>query len=206
MRRTGILIAVLMLLAALLLAAALLSPQLRTRTPSQDIARITPTPTADTRLSFSPEVTSLISSSTATIDVVIDTGVNKVTGVQLEIAYDPSVLTSITLEPGTFLSKPLVLLNKEDTKNGRISYALGVSPAEEPAEGSGTVAKITIKKKLTLPTGTQQTSLRLLPKSLVSEIGVEGSVLSQTKDATIVLGTNNSQVNTGSESSVPVSE
>lgn len=133
-------------------------------------------------------LTELSASEAATfgkgVAVHIDTGSNKVTGVQFEIAYDPDVLANVRIVQGTFFQTPIVLINTLDPKNGRIFYALAVPPTSAAVIGAGTTAVITYT---TLPSKKTTTSLTFLPKTVVTQEGTLESVLLKTNNLTIPL-------------------
>jgi hypothetical protein len=116
---------------------------------------------------------------------MIDTDKNEVQAVELEISYDPKALTNISLTPGDFFPNPVVLIKNIEPKNGRITYALGITPAQKSVKGKGSVAIITFSRL----SGTlqSQTSLTLMPKSLVTQSGVNSSVLKSQTGATVLL-------------------
>lgn len=163
MRRTILLILLLIASAAGLLALSLNTNQ----TPKETV----PVVVAETTLSLtSPRASE---SGTLTSDVVINTHGNKVTAVQLEFSYDPKVLGSFELKPGTFFSSSVELLNKVDKQNGKISYALGNGLGQKGVQGQGVVATLSFTKLKLIGT----TSISFLPKSLVSSQGISKSVL-----------------------------
>lgn len=185
-KRTLILIVFLTILTAffIYLAVSQNRPQVRettTMTPTKP-----PVP-AYTTLLLSPAVLSL-SSPSGSLQVLINTGsgakTNAVTAVQLEMQYDPKMLTNVTVTPGTFLSN--VLPGSADKATGRITYAVGIVPSGSGVSGSGTVA--TIQFQSLLPKG-GSTQLTILPTSLVTAQGVEKSVLLKATNATITFGT-----------------
>jgi hypothetical protein len=184
--RTIVLILVLALLAGVLLFVALRplkKPVVKTTTMAPTV---TPSP-AHSILALALGADSATPSSTGiinkTVDVTLDTQTNKDEGVQFEIAYDPTVLTNVTVAPGTLFQNPLVLLNQVDTKNGKINYALGIQPTGTGISGSGTVAVISY---ILLPTATAtETTLKFLPKTQVVQQGTLGSVLEKSIDLVI---------------------
>lgn len=145
----------------------------------------TPAPTVapDTTLSFSPQSMTIPASASGQFDILVNAGTNKLTAVQLEIAYDPTIMQNVTLTPGTFFSSKNVLLNKVDTANGRISFAIGITTNEEPVIGTGHVATLTFVRT-DVPTASS--SVSLLPKSLATQLGVKTSVLKSTKNAVLL--------------------
>lgn len=145
----------------------------------------TPTPVAQTVIKLSPNPVLLSEENSGSVEVLMDTSENEVTAVQLEILYDPDVLTNVTIKPGTFFTSPVPLLNTIDRTEGRISYALAVTPAQAPLKGSGTVAIIEFRKN---PASTiTTTELELLPRTLVAAKGIGPSVLRQALGTTVSL-------------------
>lgn len=189
-KRTLALILGLIILTLVLLSVALTplfkkSPEVPTQ-PSPEGATATPTPPAYTTINLSPNPVTI--SQTGTVDVVIDTKINEVTAVQLEVAYDPAYITAVSLKPGSFFPSPVELLNTIDKETGRITYALGITPAQSPVSGTGTVATITFQKNPTAPSS--QTQVDLLPKTLVTQQGIGASVLKSAVGTTIILQNN----------------
>lgn len=189
-KRTLLLIFVLAALAALFLNLALKKPsQVPAPTPTQIP---TPTPVAQSELNFG----SLSSYTAAPIDgssgglmhslpILLKTGTNKVTAVQMELSFDPKVLKIVAVTAEAFFPNPVVLLNKLDQKNGRISYALGISPQDSGRKGQGTIATLTFESLVQTPT---QTAVQFLPKSLVTAEGVTESVLKSTGSGEFTVG------------------
>ena len=105
-------------------------------------------------------------------DVNIVTGENKVTAVQLEIKYNPDLLTNVDIYPGDFFQNPKILLERIDTEEGIISYALGTEG--QGVSGEGIVAVVSFSEK-TIARG--ETSLDFLSKTAVSAEDQEESVL-----------------------------
>jgi len=187
MKRTVLLIITLIILAtALLIYAVSVNPSKKpTPITLPPTAIISPSESAaDTILFLSPENTVLQKNGNIMLDVQINTGKNQLTGVQLEIAYDPELLTNILITPGSFFPTHNILLNNIDRETGRISYAIVIPPTSKPISGTGIVAKIQARKSVNT-SSISQTGISILPKSLVSQIGVEGSVLKETKNASI---------------------
>lgn len=150
-----------------------------------------PTPIAKTVIKLSPNPVILTATSAGSVDVSMDTSDNEVTAVQLEILFDPDVLTDVSIRPGTFFTSPVPLLNTVDKQEGRISYALAITPAQAPLKGSGTIATIVFSKN---PASTlTQTELKLLPRTLVAAKGIGPSVLKEATGTTITLTSTTTQ-------------
>ena len=78
-----------------------------------------------TILSFGQPVatsSSSVTSLTYSLPITITTGKNKVTAVQLEMQYDPQVLTNVSITPSVFFKNPEILLSQIDEKTGRITF------------------------------------------------------------------------------------
>lgn len=144
-------------------------------------------PIAQTQLFFNDvSVSSLPSSKTTySLPITISTGTNKVTAVQLELQYDPKVLTQVSVVPGVFFTNPATFLNRIDTATGRISYAFGVNPTEQGKMGNSIVAILTFQTNSLQPV---QTGITFLPKTLVTAEGVSQSVLKDTREIQFMVG------------------
>ncbi len=129
---------------------------------------------AHTSLKLTPPKNTPSLPSTYSTDVTITTNGDKVTAAQLELSYDPKVLTNVDIKPGTFIKNPVVLLKKVDQANGRISLAIGIPLGQNGLAGKGIVATITFNE---VPTATGSTILDFLPKTAVTAEGVAQSVL-----------------------------
>ena len=131
---------------------------------------------AHTTLRLTPPVNTPSLPNTYSTDVNITTDVDKVTAAQLELSYDPKVLTNVQIKPGTFIQNPVVLLKKVDQANGRISLAIGIPLGQPAPTGTGTIATITFDE---IPTATGSTILDFLPKTAVTAVGIAQSVLKE---------------------------
>ncbi len=181
-KKTIALIIILLLITVGLLYLALapktqnvsLAPPAPTTVPS-------PTPVAQTVLSFSPN-SLIVASQSGSLDLTIDTGENSVTAVQVELAFDPGALSDIAITDGTFFKQASSLLKNIDAKNGKISYILAIPPEGLPQKGKGSVATISFTTKLV---SGRKTEVTFLPKTLVTANNVAVSVLRSTSNASI---------------------
>jgi hypothetical protein len=186
-KKTLFLIFALFLITFVLLMVAFYQPQV------SKTAQVTPTSTpvnlvAQTTLSFGVPVAATSSptlTSGYSVPVEISTGENKVTAVQLELQYDPAVLTDVAVVPGPFFGASDILLNQIDTQTGRISYAFDVGLTAPGVSGKGIVANVTFSSKVRTP---ENTAILFLPKTLVTATGVSGSVLKQTSNGLFSIG------------------
>lgn len=179
--KTLLLIIVLALITISLVALALL-PKKPAPTPTP-VAKITPNPIQTTLTISSTPVAGSTPSAYKT-DVIVNTGQNNITSVQLELSYDPKVLTNVDIETGSFFINPVIALKTIDKVNGRITYA--ISPADEIGVlGQGILAKIsfkTLKKNVS-------TTIDFLPKTQVNAEETTQSVLKSSVGAKFTLGT-----------------
>jgi hypothetical protein len=185
-KRTLFLIFALIIITFVLLMTAIYQPQ----TPKT--AQITPAPVESveqTILSFGNPVIATSSSASIlsySLPVNITTGKNKVTAVQLELQFDPLLLSNIAVTPDSFFLNPSVLLNQIDYKTGRISYAFGIGPTGQGITGQGTVANLTFSVKAGTPV---KTAIIFLPKTLVTAEGISKSVLKEASVGQFTVGT-----------------
>lgn len=155
-------------------------------TPSPEAMSPTPNVPVETVLAMTPNPVSLDASGNGKVDVTIDSGVNDVQGIQLEMTYDPNALTNIKVTPGTFLKDPVVLMNTIHPDKGTISYWIGITPTQKAVRGTGTVATISFSKKSTA-SDMAQTEIKLTPQSQIGAAGDTISVLKSATGATVLL-------------------
>lgn len=179
--KTILLIGILTIATAALVFIAI-SPKQPQETPlPQLVTKPSPTPVAQTTLALMPNPL-IISSPSGSLDVTIDTGNNNVTAVQLELSYDPKILSNVSIaNPAVngFFDSPTELLKKIDVKKGTISYAIALDPTKPAQRGSGIVA--TLKFRAALGT----TQVTFLPQTLVTAEGISVPVLKSATDATV---------------------
>ncbi len=188
-KRTLILIAFLTVLTAFFLYLALTQNQQKQPPAQQTTSAPTKKPIpAYTTLQVTPEKLSL-SSNSGSLDIMINTGTgnktNAVTAVQLELQYDPKMITGVTIVPGTFISNATPLVNTIDQTTGRITYALAISPSGTGVTGKGRV--VSLRFQSLIPNGSS-TTVSLLPSTLVTAQGIGDSVLLKATSATISVG------------------
>lgn len=119
------------------------------------------------------------------LPLIISTGDNLVTAVQIELSFDPEVLGNVAVNPGSFFKNPIVLLNDVNETTGKISYAVGINPQDNGIRGEGVAVVINFQAKVAKP---QSTSINFLPKTLVTAESVAQSVLKTTTPAQFVVG------------------
>lgn len=74
-------------------------------------------------------------------NITINTNQNKISTVNLNLTYDPTVITRVDISPGDFFQNPRVLQKNIDTNNGIISYTLANSDNRD-ISGKGVLAVI----------------------------------------------------------------
>lgn len=132
----------------------------------------TPAIPAESSLSIVPDTLYVPTGQIGEASIQLNSQSKYPLGAQLELAYDPTILTEITLTPGTLFPKPAVLLNNNDEATGRISYALSIDKNEKPQNFSGTTAIIKFKVKKNIIQN--QTAIYFLPKTTI--ISQDGNI------------------------------
>lgn len=178
--KTPLLIIILAVLTGILVLVAL-SPKKATA-PSPQTTRQTEVTPQEVTLNFG---TATSSGAVDSVDVIANTGNATATAVQLEMSFDPKMISNVSLKQGDFVKNWQVLLNKVDYANGRISYALGVPLSGGSVKGTGPIATLTFTEA---GVKGQQIQIKLLPKSLVSIEGFSGSSLKSTSDFMKIIG------------------
>ncbi|RJQ26815.1 hypothetical protein C4577_02810 [Candidatus Parcubacteria bacterium] len=185
-KKTTILIVILALVTSVLVYLAISTENRRPLPKEQpQVTKINKElkPVKTARLYFQPE--NLNTSGVyapITSDVFIDAGKNKVSGVQLEMAFDPEAITKVDIASPTdnpFFSSPnsVILFKDIDYNNGRISYAVAISPTEDPKTAIGKVATITFTPNSSY--STTEAEISFLNKTIVTELGTVESILDQ---------------------------
>ncbi|SRR5258706_9211524 len=178
-KRTLALIVVLVIITGALLVVALSSSQ-HTQSPTPVASAPTPTSSpAHTTLAISQSA-AVTGTKNQSLDVLVDTNGDRSTGVQLELQYDPNVVTNVSVTPGAFYADPFELLKNIDKKNGRITYAIAIKPNGTAQSGKGVVA--IVHYDLVPGVSANQVAFTFLPKSKATAEGVVQSVLKSTTD------------------------
>lgn len=169
-----------------------IAPTLKTNKPSTT-QTIVPTPTsaAQSVLVFTPATVTATPGVPSTVAIELSTGENDVRAVQLELSYDPTVLSNVSIKGGTFFSNATELIPATiNTRTGRVSYAFGVPT---PKKGTGTVALLTFTPRLTTPANSATpsaattTEIKLIPLSKVAAAGIGPSVLKTSSNLEVTI-------------------
>lgn len=194
-KKTTILIVILALITGVLIFLAVKSDQ------TQDLVgnvlkqnQTSPTPTvvaAYADLSFLPALVDFSEGdATRTVNIVIDTHGKPVSGAQIELSYDPKVISGVAIrqpiENPFFGANPLVLINSIDAAQGRISYAVGISSQDSEKTGTGSIATLTFTANKFA--GVSATKISYLTKSAVTTLTAQKSVLNTMLPLQIKLG------------------
>lgn len=135
---------------------------------------LSPTPTlpAESSLSFIPDTIYTPAGQNDETRIQLNSQTKYPLDAQLELAYDPAILTEITLTPETLFPKSTVLLNNNDEATGRISYAISLDKNEKPQNFYGTAAILKFKIKENIIQN--QTTIYFLPKTAI--IAKDGNI------------------------------
>lgn len=190
-RKTLALISGLVLVTVVLFIVALRAGQQQQAPSSPQSSPIAQQPSpmtpAHTVLALAPNPLTVAPGQQGKVDVTIDTADNDVTAVQLELGYDPNLVSNVKVTPGILFQNPVVLINKDDPKAGRYTYAFGITPNSKTVKGQGTVATVTFTASATA-TG-KSSQLGLLPTTLVTARGVANSVMKSAAGTVVTIGT-----------------
>ena len=126
----------------------------------------TPSQPIESTLKFIPDEIYTNPGQNNQIDIQINSHGLHPTLLQFELAYDPAVLTEIAITPKAPFN---ILLNNNDEKTGRFSYAASMLPNEKSLSSSE--IPVTLKFKVKKNTLQKQTTLFFLPKTAASYKG-----------------------------------
>ena len=189
--RTAILIAVLALVTGILVYLAVTSQSARRAPTTQNIVSTEKPVEKTAQVFFNPQNVDLSSSvaSASTVDVMVDSGGAAISGVQVELQYDPKALASVSITPAVdvasfFGTSSTVLFNEVKKDTGRISYAIAIGQGQAAKSGIGKIGMLTFQKAYGAP-GT--TIVTFLDKTLVTVLGANQSALKSTMPLNIVL-------------------
>lgn len=193
-KKTTILIVILAIITGLLILLAVRNDNTLTLLNQKDTnpsASASPTqmPSYAT-LSFSPPVldVSAAQSNQQTAIIIIDSHGKPISAAQVELSYNPQVISNVTLLPAQvpfFGDDQFVAINSVDATQGRISYAVGIPPQNQEKVGSGNL--FTLKFTVNKSSGISSTQIEILSKSAVTTLSTRGSVLQSTTPLQIIV-------------------
>lgn len=138
------------------------NPSLRHQ--KQPLAQISPTTVLQSTLSFAQNPIITTRGATTSADIIFTSQGSFPQTLQLEMQYDPTILTNMMIVPGELFPEATILLNTVNPSTGRISYALEV-PKQTKGEVTGILATL-----IFLPSNfawEEETYLNFLPKTNV---------------------------------------
>lgn len=193
-QKTLLLIGILVLVTLGLVYAAVSSQNSKspTNNTTSDTNTVSPSKSSGTMEQSGPKVSTIYFDPETTransATVMIDSGIQKITGVQLEMNFDPNALSNITftIPSDSILGKEgnyTVLYDKVDYQKGKATYAAGISLSTPSFPGTGKVVTVsyTIKPGANLPTKLSFVNKR----TLVTQSNITTSVLKDTRNLTI---------------------
>ena len=184
-RKTLALIVGLVLVTVILFIIALRTGQDTGSMQKQTAVEATPTPSVASVLMLSPNPVAVVSGKQGTVNAILDSSYNKVTAVQLELKYNPLMISNVKVATGPLFPNSVLLVDNNDVKTGLYTFAFGISPSQKPIMGTGSVATITFTARGVIG---QQAQITLEPTSIVTAQGVTTSVLKSATGTTVVIG------------------
>lgn len=178
-----------------LIAGALLFLALRPAGKQQITQKIIPTRKIVQKTAtvfFNPQNIDLSSGTatpTSSVDIFVDTGNNEISGVQLEMQYDPKALRNVALTQSTdvnafFGPNNQPLFREVNPETGRISFAIAIQPTQPTKKGVGKLATLSFSKVFNAK-GT--TTVNFLEKTVVTVLGADQSALKDSIPLSVTL-------------------
>lgn len=191
-KKTLYLIIVLTLVTGVLIFLALTSRALKQPTTTQNVIPTSKPVEKTAKVLFNPQNVDLstgTSTPASSVDILVDTGGAEISGVQVELQYDPKALTNVVIQPSVdaasfFSTGSIVLFNDVKRETGRVSYAIAISQGQTAKRGVGKIAALTFQKAFGAPVSTTVT---FLDKTLVTILGENDSALKETVPLTVIL-------------------
>jgi hypothetical protein len=118
-------------------------------------------------LSFLPSPLILEPQKRNTISILLQAPTQLPQTIQLEIAYNPTVMNDIEMIPGDYFINPTVSLNTINPHTERISFVIESSVPDMIKKTQGTVAILEFTPNIFSPL--QKTTLSFLPKTTIKD-------------------------------------
>lgn len=151
--------------------------------------KITPTPTIEktAEVTFSPTSLDMAASTSGSVEVMVTTGKNPITGAQVQIVYDPTVITNVKLTAPTtasLMGAPGSYTNlfTENTP-GSLTYAVAINPTSPEVNGTGSIGTISFTVLKTKP----ETQFTFGKSTAVTSTASMNSILNTTTPLVIKL-------------------
>lgn len=146
--------------------------------PTSSVPSVQPAKaTSSVDLSILPAQSTIKSKGYTTFVVSIDSKSEKVSAVDLRLAFDPKVINIETILPGDFFTNQTVLLNKIDNKKGEATFTLGTL---NPRSGRGNVANLEV-----VSVGKGTSRITLTNDTKIAIIGQNENALGKTISASV---------------------
>jgi hypothetical protein len=120
--------------------------------------------------------------------IVLDAGTNELSSAQLELKYDPAIISVTALRAGEFFPDPITPITNPIERAGRVEFAVTIPEIDRPVTGKGSLALLSIKRVPTA-TGSAETTIEFLPKTSLRGQDTTTSLLKTTESLTIELET-----------------
>jgi len=113
-------------------------------------------------VSIEPATNSVNQSDTFSVNVVVDPAGQAVSGVQVKLSFDKSVVNLNSAVVGTFLgSSPIQFANKIDNTNGTLELAYNIAGGDSAKSAKGTFATLTFTVKSDAAIGSSNLDLTM---------------------------------------------
>jgi len=197
--RTLMLIIILAVVAGILIFFAISMNSSQSTTPQANTnnqAQLSPTAMVEKTAiaSFSPSTVNVATSSSVSVDIIITAGNTPITGAQVQLKYDPTVVKNpkISAPDATnslfgSSSSYIELFNEVDQTNGTITYAIGTQANGNPVVGAGSIGKLTFSVLRPTNGAEATTQITFGDDTAVTKKGVDESILNSTTPLTVVL-------------------
>lgn len=195
-KKTTVLILILALVTGVLVFLAVSEGRKQINPPDNSVIPSKKVVEKTARVFFSPanlDLSAGTASGAPTVDLFIDSGNTEISGVQVELQFDPKALSSVSLLPaadsaGFFGPTAVVLFNDVNQETGRVSFVIAIGAQQPAKKGVGKIASLVLQKAV--GTTVASTKIDFLNKTLVTKLGENDSVLKSTTPLNITFGQN----------------
>lgn len=175
-KKTTILIIILAVITAALIVVAITSETTQKLLPlpnnnNEQAQQTTEAPTPQASLLFEPSGLTVSNNQLQTVNIGINTSNMGAFGAQVELQYDPRVITNVNITPSQnnfFGTNPTVILDTVDQSQGRASFAISTDLNGSDKTGTGSFATLTFNANPFA--GVASTQITFLPKSTVTSL------------------------------------
>ncbi len=142
---------------------------------------VMPTPTPQPRqtlLYFSPPNLTINTQSPSLekLNLVIQTNDNSIYGADIELSYDPNIISNLQISSGSFIPK-VENLPTPKAKSGTLSYIMVVPFKAKPIKGTGILAQVSFAINKSALQKAKSTQISFLPATSISGLNQKFSVL-----------------------------